>query len=480
MAILASAQWWVRQSGNELNGGGFDSAISGAGTNYADADAAILSLTDFATSGAGSVNLTSATGGFTSAMVGNAVRIASGTNFQTGYYFITSYTSSTQVALDRTPTSGGAGSGGTGRVGGAWASLVSATRGGVGLPTPLLATPVAPGHIVNIRGSGDYTYTGGYWEFALGDTTNGPVQFLGYNGRPRIDVGGRFANQGFYEHWSHLKFVLQGASGPSIGIISQSGYSQVDDCYFDQNGYDCVGVNVLHVIGCRFVNSGSASAGTQEYAAISGPNQYGGLCVDNYIDGWRGCGIYQNGAAVLTVSRSIIVNCKHQGITFTTSSLASFGRNVQDNVIYGCTSDGVRFVTTTDVQIAGSVRNNVIVANGGYGINLQAGTLILNDKFLAGRFDRNAFYLNTSGTKNLFSVGPNDVTLSADPFIDAVGGDFGLNNVASGGALLKGIQRTFPGNNTTSYQSIGAAEPEQPTDDAIAAAVWSHAERTLT
>ena len=77
MAITADAQWWIRTDGNDLNGAGFDSTIGGYGTNYSDQATAQLTLTDLATSGAGSTTLTSATGGFTSAMVGNAIRTKS-------------------------------------------------------------------------------------------------------------------------------------------------------------------------------------------------------------------------------------------------------------------------------------------------------------------------------------------------------------------------------------------------------------------
>src|SRR5258707_15548764 len=63
-AVLATANWYVRAGGNELNGGGYDAAISGAGTNYADQDAAQLSLTDIA-SAQNSLTVTSVTGGFT-------------------------------------------------------------------------------------------------------------------------------------------------------------------------------------------------------------------------------------------------------------------------------------------------------------------------------------------------------------------------------------------------------------------------------
>ena len=194
MAINAATNWYVRVAGNALNGGGYDSTISGAGTNYADADAAILSLTDFATSGAGSTTLTSATGGFTAAMVGNCVRMASGTNFQAGYYFITVYTDTNTVTLDRTPSSGGAGSGGTGRVGGAFATPWGNFSTGGTVTTPTITSPLAAGHTVWIRGAGldtpasvNYSMGNNYSTYVNGTQTL-RIKWIGYNGRPRIDA----------------------------------------------------------------------------------------------------------------------------------------------------------------------------------------------------------------------------------------------------------------------------------------------------
>ena len=116
MAINATAQWRIRQDGANDNGGGYDPEISGAGTDYTDQSTPALSPTDLATTGA-VTTLTSATGGFTAAMIGNCIRISSGTNFDTGYYFITGYTDTNTVTLDRTPSSGGAGSSGVGKLG---------------------------------------------------------------------------------------------------------------------------------------------------------------------------------------------------------------------------------------------------------------------------------------------------------------------------------------------------------------------------
>jgi hypothetical protein len=108
--------WEVRTTGNDDNGGCKD---TDAATDYTNQDSAQLTLTDLATSGAGVTTLTSATGGFTAAMVDNCIQIKSGTNFNVGFYEITGHTDTNTVTLDRTPSSAGAGSGGTGSVGGA-------------------------------------------------------------------------------------------------------------------------------------------------------------------------------------------------------------------------------------------------------------------------------------------------------------------------------------------------------------------------
>src|SRR5205814_2364059 len=120
MALSAAIVWECRASGaNDNNGGGFKAGASG--TDYSQQNSAQLTLTDLATTGV-VTTLTSVTGGFTSAMVGNTINIASGTNFTAGFYEITAFTNSNTVTLDRAPTTA-AGAAGTGSVGGALATL---------------------------------------------------------------------------------------------------------------------------------------------------------------------------------------------------------------------------------------------------------------------------------------------------------------------------------------------------------------------
>lgn len=111
----------VRVGGSILNGGGYKSGYSG-GVDYSNQDAAQLTVTDAACI-AGTATLTSATGGFTAAMVGNCVKIQPGSggwvSSGSGIFLIIAYVDTNTVTLDRNAASGTNGTGATVKVGGA-------------------------------------------------------------------------------------------------------------------------------------------------------------------------------------------------------------------------------------------------------------------------------------------------------------------------------------------------------------------------
>ncbi len=443
MAILASANWYIRAGGNALNGGGFDAAIAGAGTNYCDQDAPQLSLTDLATPGAGSTTLTSATGGFTAAMIGNCIRIASGTPFQAGYYFVTAYTDTNTVTLDRTPSSGGAGSGGTGRLGGAFASFSGSFSSGGTVTAPTIASPVKPGNQINICGSGgdapssaDFTQTG-YASYPAGDSTDGQIRVVGYNGRPRIDINDIFFYNTQDWRFEHLLLKLTGGANDSYGRISLSGAWRVHahDIRIDQAGYDVTGLEVTVATECELVNTGSSSAGTRPgILARSFPV----LVKGNIVTGWRGNGITTLGI-IGAITRNIVTGCKGHGISAAIGDTA-YGVELAHNVMHGNTGDGIRVEDATAAR-GTRLLNNISYGNGGYGVKYNTGTVSVNDR-LKEIFDYNAFGANTAGALYGVSAGAHDITLSADPFTNAAGGDYSLNSTAGGGAALKGV--AFP------------------------------------
>jgi len=101
MALAATGVWEIRANGSALNGGYFDQSLAGAGTDYSQQNAAQLSLTDVASDVAGTT-LTSATGGFTAAMVGNALWNTGAGTSTDGFYVVTTFISSNSVTIDRT------------------------------------------------------------------------------------------------------------------------------------------------------------------------------------------------------------------------------------------------------------------------------------------------------------------------------------------------------------------------------------------
>lgn len=105
-AVPATSVWEFRTAGNANNAGIFDYATG----------AALLSPNDLACA-AGSKTVTSATGGFTSAMAGHILRVTGGTGgWVPGPYIIDSYGDGNTITLTDSPCPKAAGTAGTGTV----------------------------------------------------------------------------------------------------------------------------------------------------------------------------------------------------------------------------------------------------------------------------------------------------------------------------------------------------------------------------
>jgi|TARA_R100000149_G_scaffold31449_1_gene12086 hypothetical protein len=455
MAITADAQWWIRTDGNDLNGAGFDSTIGGYGTNYSDQAAAQLTLTDLATSGAGSTTLTSSTGGFTSAMVGNAIQIVSGTNVTNGYYFVTGYTSSNSVTVDRAPDNGGGGiSSGNGKLGGAWASPEFV----IGTAATTTPSPLVAGNTVNIRGSGtdnpsspDYTFST-YRQLTSG-TTNNYIKFVGYNGRPHIRGAHNLIIYNTTDHWySNLKF-----SAGSSSFANNYGHVQdciITNCVFDQNGYGGIGAQPRYAYNNYFYDSGSSSGATDYPAIRMKAYNYG--CFGNFINTYGG-GIDLTSGNINVCRNNVIVgNGAGYGVRFG-GNTASFRFNIYNNTILNH-AYGVESTHVTQTDSAEDISGNLI-ANCGVGIYFPS---TLDDLNVPGSYHKNGFYNNTANYQN-WSGRSSDVILTADPFTDASAGDYSLNTTAGGGAACRGAINPFeftPIVSPVGYGDIGALQSD--------------------
>ena len=135
---------------------------------------------------------------------------------------------------------------------------------------------------------------------------------------------------------------------------------------------------------------------------------------------------------------------------------------------YNNAGDGIDFTGLLNrYNRSFAIINCIFDSNGGYGINGSSGVSEVDRAWI----DYNAFRNNTSGEMNNLANGPNDVTLTADPFTDAASFDFSLNDTAGGGAACKaagtpGVGELGGGQDasgTDSYVDLGAAQRQEPT-----------------
>lgn len=338
---------------------GFVQIGNGGGYDYTQQAAAQLSLTDLASTQASSwLTLTSATGGFTSLMVGNVVRIASGTNFTADWYEITAYTNGNTVTVDRACGATGDASAGSGKVGGAF--LLGGTL------DDEFGDIFVAGHRICIMAG---TYTPGEvhnWSGAGTDTT--PINIEGYgtvradapaqNNRPLIDMAAY--NAYWYNNYSivrNLRFT--GTSSAVISTNSGNGGALIN-CRFHNTSVSAgqtallTGSNRM-VISCEAIsdNGTAISPGSSDerlincyiHDSVTGYNPSTGGYALNCIFDTCTTGVSLAGVWTNTLISNTIYNCT-TGISATTCTVSLF----INNIISGCTT-GASWTTLTGSNI---------------------------------------------------------------------------------------------------------------------------------
>jgi hypothetical protein len=445
MALLASQQWWMRTDGNELNGGGYDATISGAGVNFSDQAVAQLSLTDVVTTGGTTV--TSATGGFTSAMIGNILRIAGD-----GYYAVTARASTNSITVDRAT---GTGTGQSARLGGAHRSIRSYSIGHSGATGPLLASPLVAGNIINVRGTGglnpstpDY-HEDGYYVLPQGNTSSGGgyLRMVGYNGRPCF-LSDAWLIMFTVDGWvfDTIKFMGAATVGgeyfPGDGFLwfdqPGIGANLLTNCLLDQCGQNAPltagnsNIRGASYVQCTFTNSGSTSTGSQGCVAmgVSG----GALCESCLFQDLRGWGLTIESGLNQMIRDCLFVRTHHtvNGAIHISTLAAAFAYPA----IINCTiveGDGPGISNASGLADM-YIRNTIIANNTGDAIAYTSAPLTAASLVVS---DFNDFYNNggliTGSGSFIPTLGPNDLTL--DPqFTNAGAGDYtiGTNLKAKG------------------------------------------------
>lgn len=416
-ALPSTVVFEVENGGNDLNGMGFSSALSGTDRS--------LSTTPFvninnaavtATVNASTITFTGGTYTATSADNGNLVHIISstgGTPPTFGWYHIASQTATTWV-LDRT----------TGAV---TATITSALMGGCGA-TPGAAAPLAnvTGHIIWVKYNvTDYTIT------TATPGAAGPVSFVtavsvamrGYDVTRGDNTGNRpTLNWGAVAAPGSLTYLFANVSALSTLIINMRA---------NGNNVNNVGgfsgnLSGNRVVNCYAINcAGTAGIGFLSAAGTLISNCFATVC----ITGFQGGDVFDSVAAVcatgfLAGSNGILINC----LSFL-NTVSGFNMATSGNAAINCTASG----NTGDGFNFGGARahcvNCVTTFNGGYGYNTSAANTTL--------LQNCADYSNTSSRLNLAPIlDSNPITLTVDPWINKAGFDFRPNSLAGGGLLL--------------------------------------------
>ena len=386
-------------NGSNDNAGYFDKSLASAGTDYPRTQAAaILTATDLACT-TGGKTLTSATGGFTDAMIGNGIYIKSGTHFTVGLYVITGRTDTNTVTIDRDPTDGSNASSGTGSVGGRRAVLLDAW---------LEAPYNAAGMTHEIWATGKMTLTEALSP-SLSATAAAPITLRGMsstgttspNGddRPLLACGAYNVMITTYWVCENIRFT-----GTANRVIYLGSYSLIRNCKIVHSGAG--GTNAIYntsysprIVDCEISHPKGRGINLTGQAP---------RILYTYVHDCSGGGISVQMYAAICFC--IIDNCGTMGINPIGSGS---GVLCLHNTIDGCT-DGI----AVETHYAGTFLNNIIS-------NCTSEGVVATSAVRNNYWDYNNFYKNGTDRTNV-DAGPNDTTGDPD-FVNATGGDFSLD-----------------------------------------------------
>lgn len=437
--------------------------------DYSQLDAGIA-FSSMTTAAANAILLSAS---FKVSHIGNTIQIASGTNFTTGFYSISSVSSGVSATVDRNCTTA-AGSSGAGTVGGAMLSL-----GAVGAAINTAATAA---HKVWVKG-GAYSITtatanitaGGLkitTSSASGTRAAGTLDFRGYtttrgdtcNGtsRPTFTYSNNASTIAFDLQTASLtmirveNFIFDGGTTPAStgGVISasNSGNNRVNNCkvtHFAGTGIKGnAGDLVLNCEGTA--NTGGSFIGSQSTTFI------GCSAHDNTTTNGHGFQA-QNGNPARFIY-CIASNCAGYGFSVTSSANSMHLINC---TAYANARGGVLMESTVPCHCI----NTIAYGNTGYGFTLTTASpqhFIYN---CAGGNNSTADFDTTLLRTSDSSAGLDQavfgfVTLTADPFTAKGSNDYSLNNTAGGGAALRalGYPSSYSGLSTPSALDIGASQ----------------------
>lgn len=234
----------------------------------------------------------------------------------------------------------------------------------------------------------------------------------------------------------NLEFHNTNASKTNAKVITVTGGSghliTAIDCVFGHasntvNGAirrDSGGIAEIRCLRCRFISTtGNAITYGSSSLRLTG-------CIFSQCSGSIGT----SGGINSIIIDGCIFASSGNGLNITNTGNGDC--RIQGNLFYDMTNGLLISVSWTP---NGQILNNVFVNSSAYGIDFSGATI--NGATI--EVDYNAFYNNTSGDVTGIANGDNDLTLTADPFVDAAGGDYNINDTAGGGIVLRGVEVTL-------------------------------------
>lgn len=453
-ALPAATAWDVRTTGANTNGGGY--VVGSTGTDFSAQDTPHVTFngsTITASNGAAGATITLVGYVVATTDVGNILQVAGGTNFITGFYQILSVNvGAVTWTLDRNVTSA-AGAAMTGAMGGGFSTITQAQ------------TATANGNTINIK-AGTYTLTTGLTVPAS------DLSYIGYQTahndggtKPLITTATNSINI-FTDVCAGCTGIIlnnlslsstAGTRGWGVTAISRNwpGLTILNSKLsgFSRGVYGDDGVDTFYIFGCSIINTEITGAATTAIQATCSVD--GSFIHDNAGDGWTLSHAVSTVNGVTSVFTNTIFSANKNGI-----NAAAIGNDgviqCTNSIFYNNTADGI-VAAGTFHSFEVNLVNNIFYLNAGFGLNISSGSAQMGP----GLNQSNAYGNNTSGaTSNSVPVGPGAVTLTANPFTNAAGGDFSLNNTAGGGAAIKtlGFPGAIGGSASTGFVDIGAIQ----------------------
>lgn len=395
----------------------------------------------------------------TVADVGNVVQMLTGTNVTAGFYQITAFTSTTWTVTGAVnlPTSGTT-TNATGNMGGALLTLAKLAGAMIASNKAYVVGAFTSTATITFAqsagptGAVPATKIIGY-SATRGDTGHATLTLSTNTGLTGINGTGNGL-------WVEQVDVDCGSLGTSTGLSSSTNFTALrcKVSNFTTAGITSTGSN-FNAIACE-VTGGVAGATAGILQANAGISAQRCFVHDNACTGIRF-------AAGSCVAHNLVAN--NSGATSDGIQLTGAQSVVINNTCHNNGRDGIRNSTTASSGL--SLRGNLLTNNAGYGITLNSATAVEAQS----TFDGNAYYLNTTGTRNLadstvgnYGISPyantRDVILTASPYVGPTTGtsaNFNLNNTAGGGAACRhtGDPLSWSGNTgSAGFPDMGAVQ----------------------